>query len=65
MISSWNYREVDIKLYNHQKRFFWELYTFIVYQFFSLSNISFGCIKETSQRDFSFTNPKHVIIGSY
>ena len=32
---------------------------------FLLSNISFGHIKETPQRDVSFTHPKHVIINSY
>ena len=27
---------------------------------FSLSNISFGCVKETSQGDVSLTHPKHM-----
>ena len=32
----------------------------VFYQFFFLSNISFGCIKETSQGDVSFAHGKHM-----
>ena len=31
------------------------------YQFFSLSNVSFGRVKETSHGDVSFMLPKHTL----
>ena len=51
-MSGSNYREVDIKIYNPQN----------VIKFFSLSNISFGQVKEMSQGDVSFTHPKHMLL---
>ena len=50
IISDSNYR-IDIK---------YESAEMIIYQFVFLSNISFGCIKETSQGDVSFAHPKHM-----
>ena len=47
-----NYREVDINIYNPQK----------VISIFSLSNIYFGYVKETSYGDVSFTHPKHMFL---
>ena len=53
IISSSNYREVDIKIYISKNNH---------YQTFYLSNISFGRVKETSQGDVSFTHPKYMIL---
>ena len=32
------------------------------YYFFFLSNIFFGCLKETPPGDVSFTHPKHILL---
>ena len=53
IISSSDYRAVDIKKYNPPK---WLLSVFF------LSNISFGRVKETSLGDVSFTNPKLMLV---
>ena len=51
-MSSSNYREVDIELITPKNDYF----------HFFLSNISFGCVKETSQGDVSFMHPKHMLL---
>ena len=55
-ISTLNYREVDIKVYDPLKL------TTIT---FFLSNICFGCVKETSIDNISFMHPKYVFIESF
>ena len=52
IIRSLNYREVDIKFCNPQRCL---LSVF-------LSNIRFGCVKEMTKRDVSFTQPKHMLL---
>ena len=47
VLDFFNYREVDIKIYNPQK--------LIIIGVF-LSNICFWCVKETSLGDISFTH---------
>ena len=51
-IESSNYREVDIRINDPKMIIFWV---------FFLLNISFGCLKETSQGDISFRHPKHKL----
>ena len=53
IISSSNYLEVDIKIYITPGNDY--------YQFF-LSYVSFGRVKETSQRDVSFRHPNHMLL---
>ena len=50
-ISFANYREVDIKIYSPKN----DIIIIIIF----LINICFGCVKETSQRDVSFTHLNH------
>ena len=51
-MSSLNYREVDVKSIKPQN---------IYHQLLFQSDICFKCVKETSQRDVSFTHPKHML----
>ena len=53
IISSTNYRECRLKIYNLPKNY---------YQFYFLSNISFGCVKKMSQGDIYFIHPKHMFV---
>ena len=54
IIDSFNYKEVGIKVYNPEN----------IYPYFFFLNISFRCIKETSQR-FFYEHKTYVIIDSY
>ena len=57
IISSLNYGEVEITYFKPKNYY---------YQVFSLSNLCFGCVKETSQGDVSYTSPQHMFfIDSY
>ena len=53
IISSLNYREVDIKIYNPKM---------VTISFFLANILSFRHVKETSQGDVSFMALKHMIL---
>ena len=53
LVTRSNYREVNIKIFNPQKM--------IIFSF-SLSNMCFVCVKETSHGDVSFIHPNRMVL---
>ena len=56
IISSLNYREVDLKIYNPQNDY---------YQVFSIKHKFQACKKNLSKRCFFYTPKTYVIVDSY